>query len=487
MTAHPRALVGLEAISNERLVSLSRDGILRIQNTRTGEIARDYRDHPGIGIALAIAPERDRVVTLGASIMGAMGTSADTSLMVWDAWTRSLVFEREVESTTVDVDITPDGRVVVACDNDGQILVMDGETGETRTTLEQGSALGGIAVSPDGRFAVVSGSRGGDTVLWDIEVETSEVLREGTSIGLQFVAEGEMIVLCTGNRASLWRTADLTRVAVFQGHAGSVTSACLSADGTRLATASNDGTLRIWNAATGDQLLSLTELPDLPSQVEYLPDGDRLAVGFEKGGLHVFTASRSEAAVQAYLEGRRVLGIAHRVLAPLFDELVEPDEVVRRLQANEALDRAVLKAALNVANRIEANSQQLEEESWSVVASPFAVRTKLDEVVWKARLVCTRDPASEMGQRLLGAAYFRLGEYELALRALERSDASRTDSMRRARPDVAAFLAMTNHHLERPAEAAAQLDRLRGLMSIGVMQSNRDSVALMAEAEGLLD
>lgn len=48
------------------------------------------------------------------------------------------------------------------------------------------------------------------------------------------------------------------------GHAAAVNEIDLSPDGLRLATASNDGTARVWDAATGAQLLVL----DLGSSVE---------------------------------------------------------------------------------------------------------------------------------------------------------------------------------------------------------------------------
>ena len=42
------------------------------------------------------------------------------------------------------------------------------------------------------------------------------------------------------------------------GHSGPVAQAFLSADKHRILTASSDGTARIWNAETGDELLRLT-------------------------------------------------------------------------------------------------------------------------------------------------------------------------------------------------------------------------------------
>jgi hypothetical protein len=82
-------------------------------------------------------------------------------------------------------------------------------------------------------------------------------------------------------------------------------------------------------------------------------------------------------------------------------------------------------------------------------------------------------------------ALYRLGRCEEALAALERSDALRTRK-RRARPEVAAFLVMSNQCLGRVEQAAAHIERLRGLMSINLLRSDRYAMALMAEAEAAL-
>ncbi|MFI0424902.1 AAA family ATPase [Spongiactinospora sp. 9N601] len=61
------------------------------------------------------------------------------------------------------------------------------------------------------------------------------------------------------------------------GHTGQVVSVAFSPDGTRLATAGNDATVRIWNTATGRTIRTLTGHTDIVSSVAFSPDGTRLA------------------------------------------------------------------------------------------------------------------------------------------------------------------------------------------------------------------
>jgi len=243
--------------------------------------------------------------------------------------------------------------------------------------------------------------------------------------------------------------------------------------------------VRVWDTARGELLLVLAGQGRKPSALAFLADGVRLAAGFQDGSAHVYCAERTAEDERAYLEGLRVRAVAQRILAPLFEELVDPAAVGEHLLADDALDRSVRAAALNVAARIPATQDQLEEECWPLVRAPFCACAELEQVVWKARFAVARDPENADALRLLGMALCRLGRYAEALAALERSDEIHRRT-RRARPEVAAFLAITHHHLGRAAEAAADLERLRGLMSISILRSDRDALALMAEAEGLL-
>src|SRR5262249_20085149 len=61
------------------------------------------------------------------------------------------------------------------------------------------------------------------------------------------------------------------------GHTRPVNSVTCSPDGRRLATASGDETIRVWDARTGQQLLKLEGHTGPVWSVSYCPDGQRLA------------------------------------------------------------------------------------------------------------------------------------------------------------------------------------------------------------------
>ena len=84
----------------------------------------------------------------------------------------------------------------------------------------------------------------------------------------------------------LWDAATGQEILALEGHKFRVTSAVFNPDGTRLASASNDQTVRLWDVATGQELLTLKKpsggfsgSSNRSTGLAFSPDGTRLAAG----------------------------------------------------------------------------------------------------------------------------------------------------------------------------------------------------------------
>ena len=96
--------------------------------------------------------------------------------------------------------------------------------------------------------------------------------------GVAFSPDGARIVTCGNDgTARVWDAATGKLLLTLAGHTGVIVTARFSPDGIRIATASLDGTNRVWDATTGKELLSVEGV--FTFDVEFTPDGKRLVIG----------------------------------------------------------------------------------------------------------------------------------------------------------------------------------------------------------------
>ncbi|MER9134748.1 TIR domain-containing protein [Mesorhizobium sp. M0830] len=118
----------------------------------------------------------------------------------------------------------------------------------------------------------------------DSLVEAFPVFRRGSTLNghelavtsATFSPDGTDIVTASADgTARVWEAATGAQVLALKGHEKAVTSAAFSPDGTRIVTASADRTARVWEAATGAQLIVTAHQGELTSAA-FSPDGTRV-------------------------------------------------------------------------------------------------------------------------------------------------------------------------------------------------------------------
>jgi WD40 repeat protein len=81
----------------------------------------------------------------------------------------------------------------------------------------------------------------------------------------------------------------------FRGHTNTVNTVAFSPDGKRIASGSSDHSVRIWNAATGQELLTLKGNTGEVNCVAFSPDGKRVASGILDGTVKVWDVNSAQA------------------------------------------------------------------------------------------------------------------------------------------------------------------------------------------------
>jgi WD40 repeat protein len=211
-----------------------------------------------------------------------LANGAHDGLTVWDI-PAALAGARDPVVLTVEIPIyeiaySPDGTRITTFDADGIVRVLDALTGEVLSTLPGYSPeLGNLNFSPDNtRLAIAD--LDGNLSVWDVQ-------------------SGREIFTTSGH-------ADVEAVGAPE-PTGSIRQIKFSPDGSRLATAGNDGTARIWDADNGREIMTLTGHVTELNNLFFSYDGQRLATAGNDGTVKVWDLS------QENLPGRLLLSLSH--------------------------------------------------------------------------------------------------------------------------------------------------------------------------------
>jgi WD40 repeat protein len=110
--------------------------------------------------------------------------------------------------------------------------------------------------------------------------------------------------------ARIWDAQSGASLVVLSGHVGMVEMVAWSPDSTRVATASRDHTVRVWEAATGTLLLTLGEAGDVVRGVAWTPDGAWIAATSRDRIVRLWEARTGALAAQYRGHEDNVLGVA---------------------------------------------------------------------------------------------------------------------------------------------------------------------------------
>jgi WD40 repeat protein len=122
-------------------------------------------------------------------------------------------------------------------------------------------------------------------VTWDWREDDVVPIIDTPALGVLLSPRGHLVATTTrqglptrpGETVDVWDPASGRHVTALEGNTGGVLGLAFSADGSRLATASLDGTVRIWDPSSGEQLLVLRGHYTSVTSLAFSPDGSRLA------------------------------------------------------------------------------------------------------------------------------------------------------------------------------------------------------------------
>jgi WD40 repeat protein len=274
-----------------RLASAGFDGNVKLWDLLTGQETLILRGHRGGVCSVAFSRDGNRIVS----------SSFDCTVRVWNATPLEGTARQEVatllghEGGVQSVVFSPDGQQLASAGSDATVRVWDfqrglrGDSNPLICTLPgYKSEVSNLAFSKDGCL-FASGGEGGLTV-WNATTWRSRYTIPDAGSPVAFSPDGRYLVAGGGQvgtnfLVTVWDAATGRKIHALKGHDWSITALLFSPDPgfSYLASASWDGTVRIWDLTMDRDIREIRELRKLlgPSGglrcVAFSPDGHLVA------------------------------------------------------------------------------------------------------------------------------------------------------------------------------------------------------------------
>jgi WD40 repeat protein len=285
----------------QRIVSASSDSSLKVWSATAGTKAGETAAAQDQLWPCEFSPHGDRMLA-----------SSGNSLIICDANSGQHLVTLGSEKRYVTGRFSPDGTLVISASR-VTLKINDAQTG-TRARVLRGDSSGitSFVLSPDG-MRILSAHEDQTVRVWsavtgeellllpgrDEEVEEYHVLR------CIFSPDGRLIAAACGHKVKLWNATDGSEIATLVHEQPgphfrrSINDVIFSPDGSRLASASGDTTLKVWDVASAREIAMLSgHSPpgaewDQRYSVEhcaFAPDSELLVSGAANGVLKVWNA-----------------------------------------------------------------------------------------------------------------------------------------------------------------------------------------------------
>jgi WD40 repeat protein len=330
------------------LASGAWDKTVRLWEAATGEPCATL-PHPSIVPTLAFSPDGHWLVT---------GGDGDDRLRIWDVGTARV--RKEIRGPGAPVRglaVSPDGRRLAASAWEGLSLdaphhlsVYDVRTGE-RLFAAPGGVL---AYSPDGRWLAVRAADNKTVLLLDArthETAARFIGHEKYVFSAVFSPDSRRLASCSqDSTVRLWQVGG-GACQVLRGHTDEVFAAAFHPNGKRLATAGRDRAIWLWDLARGEEVARLPGHTSYVWSLAFSPGGATLASGSGDFTVRLWDTAPLSKRYQARRQAEARRPKAERLVEQLWRQKNDPAAVVEALRADRALSEPLRQAALRAVLR----------------------------------------------------------------------------------------------------------------------------------------
>ena len=270
----------------------SADKTVRIWDARSGKHLHTFRGHRKAVTSVHFSHDGEHLISAG-----------DRVPRIWSVDAGTLFSELpEHESDVNCARLAPDGtHVATACNNDA-VSVWDRD-GAERILYEQGRSdsnsvsVPTVAFHPDGNRIAVAATGFTPLRIWDLSTGKQTLQISTSSWTVAYSADGTRLATADYSVIHIWDAGTGSLQRKITGHPavnGTVVHLAFSPDGMHIASASVDGTARLWEVETGKPLRLLPGHADGVNAVDFSPDGAFLVSGSNDRTARIWSAERTE-------------------------------------------------------------------------------------------------------------------------------------------------------------------------------------------------